>query len=410
MKRVVVTGIGAVTPVGNDIGSMWDSLKNGRHGIDRITKFDTTEFKTKLAAEVKGFDPLQYMEKTEARRNDLFSQYATAAAVQAMEDSGLEGTVADERLGVYMGFGVGGIDTFSKEMEKLFTKGPRRVSPLFIPMIIGNIAGGNIAIRFHAKGPCLPVVTACATGSNAIGEAFRAIKHGYADAIIAGGAEAAISPIGIAGFANMMALSPAENKDEACLPFDARRKGFVMGEGAGALILEEYGHAKARGAKIYGEIAGYGVNCDAYHITAPDPEATGGANAIVAALAEGGIAKTEKIYMNAHGTGTKLNDAAETKAVKQAFGCTDHVIISSTKSMTGHMLGAAGAVEAIASLLALQTGVIPPTVGLLEADPECDLDYVPQTARKEAVNCAISLSLGFGGHNACVAFIKEDRE
>jgi 3-oxoacyl-[acyl-carrier-protein] synthase II len=407
MKRVVVTGLGAITPVGNDIKTMWSKLVAGQHGIGPITRFDCTDFKAKLAAEVKGFDPLAYMEKNEARRSDLFTQYAVAAAVQAVADSGIEGNVSPERLATYFGSGIGGIITLTDEQNKLMNGGPRKVSPLFIPMMISNLAAGNIAIRFKAKGPCQCIVTACATGCNAIGEAYRAIKHGYADAAITGGSEAAIMPLSIAGFTNMTALSAATDPDAASLPFDKRRAGFIMGEGAGALILEEYEHAKNRGARIYAEVTGYGSTCDAHHITAPDPEGDATARALLEAYTESGDPKKGLVYINAHGTGTPLNDAAETAAIKKAFGDRiDTVLVSSTKSMTGHMLGAAGAVESIISVLAVDTGVIPPTAGLYEQDPECDLDCVPLKARQADPATAISVSMGFGGHNACVAFSK----
>ncbi len=401
-----MTGLGAITPVGNDVASMWESLMAGRHGIGPITNFDCSDFKAKVAAEVKDFDALQYMDKGDARRSDKYSQFAIAAAVQAMEDSGLEGTIEPERLGVSFGSGIGGIITLTNEHSKLVNGGPRKVSPLFVPMMISNIAAGNIAIRYKAKGSCICTVTACATGTNAIGEAYRSIKHGYADAVITGGSEAAVMPLSIAGFTNMTALSTATDPDLASLPFDKRRGGFVMGEGSGALILEEYEHAKARGAKIYAEIAGYGSTCDAHHITAPAPDGESSARAIREAFDEAG--KPEGvIYFNAHGTGTPLNDTAETVAIKKALESRiGDVLVSSTKSMTGHMLGAAGAVEAIISVLAIKEGIIPPTVGLNEPDPECDLDYVPLTARKSDVKSALSVSLGFGGHNACVAFKK----
>ena len=406
MKRVVVTGIGAVTPVGNDINTMWESLLAGKNGIGPITKFDCSDFKAKLAGEIKDFDPLVYMDKSDVRRSDLFSQYAMVAACQAMEDSALAGAVAPERLGVTFGSGIGGIITLTNEHSKLTKGGPRKVSPLFVPMMISNIAAGNIAIRFNAKGSCMCTVTACATGTNAIGEAFRSIKHGYADAVITGGSEAAVMPLSIAGFTNMTALSTADDPELASLPFDKRRSGFVMGEGAGALILEEYEHAKARGAKIYAEIAGYGTTCDAHHITAPAPDGESSARALSDAFAEAG--KPEGIvYVNAHGTGTPLNDTAETAAIKKAFGGRiGDVLVSSTKSMTGHMLGAAGAVEAVISILAVREGIIPPTIGLNEPDPECDLDYVPLKPREAEVQSALSVSLGFGGHNACIAIKK----
>ena len=396
--------MGAITPVGNDVAAMWESLLAGRHGIGTITNFDCTDFKAKMAAEVKDFDALKFMDKSDARRSDKYAQFAMAAAVMAMTDSGLEGTVEPSRLGVSFGSGVGGILTLTNEHSKLMGGGPRKVSPLFVPMMISNIAAGNIAIRYKAKGSCMCTVTACATGTNAIGEAYRSIKHGYADAIITGGSESAVMPLSIAGFTNMTALTTATDPDLASLPFDKRRAGFVMGEGAGALILEEYERAKARGAKIYAEIAGYGSTCDAYHITAPAPDGESSARALSDAFEETGKL-AGVIYVNAHGTGTQLNDPAETAAIKKAFGeRIGDVLVSSTKSMTGHMLGAAGAVEAIVSVLAVKEGLIPPTIGLHEPDPECDLDYVPLTARKADVKTALSVSLGFGGHNACVAF------
>jgi 3-oxoacyl-[acyl-carrier-protein] synthase II len=406
MNRVVVTGLGAITPVGNNIATMWENLVAGRHGIGPITKFDCTDFKSKLAAEVKNFNPLDYMEKGDARRSDLYTQYAMAAAAQAVTESGIVGTVEPERLAVSFGSGIGGILTLTEEHSKLLAGGPRKVSPLFVPMMISNIAAGNIAIKYQAKGSCICVVTACATGSNAIGEAFRAIRHGYADAVITGGSEAAVMPLSIAGFQNMTALTTSADPDCASLPFDKRRGGFVMGEGAGAMILEEYEHAKARGARIYAEVVGYGSTCDAHHITAPDPDAESSARAISDAIREAGETPGT-IYINAHGTGTPLNDASETLAIKKAFGDKlGDVLVSSTKSMTGHMLGAAGAVEAIISVLSLDTGMVPPTVGLTEPDPECDLDYVPLTARKADPTLAFSVSIGFGGHNACIAFRK----
>ena len=407
MRRVVVTGLGVISPVGNTAEAFWDSLISGRSGIDFITKFDTTDYKVKIAAEVKDFDPHDYMEKGEIRKTDLFAQYAIAAAAQAVEDSGILGKVEPERFGVYVGSGIGGMNTFINECDKLLKGGPRKVSPLFVPMMISNMASGNIAIQYNAQGPSLPVVTACATSTNAVGEAFRAIRFGYADAILAGGAEATVNPLAIAGFTNCMALSTKNIPEESSIPFDKRRDGFVMGEGAGILILEEYEHAKARGAKIYAEISGYGNTCDAHHITAPHPEAIGGARAISLAMEEAGLQEETEIYINAHGTGTPLNDKSETIAIKKALGDRAyHVCISSTKSMTGHMLGAAGAVEAIASVLALERGIIPPTIGYREKDEDCDLDYVPNTARKREVNAALSVSLGFGGHNACIALRK----
>jgi len=405
MNRVVITGAGAVTPVGIGAQTFFENLTRGVCGIGPITRFDTQGYKARLAAEVKGFDPERMgIDRAQAKRTDLFAQYAMAAALQAVSDSGIEGAVAPERLGVYVGSGIGGMQTFVQETEKLLNRGPSRVSPFFVPMMIGNMAAGNIAIRFNAQGPCLPVVTACATSSHAIGEAFRAIKYGHADAIIAGGAEATIIPLAVAGFSNMKALSESEDPNAASLPFDARRGGFVMGEGSGIVVLEEYGHAVARGAKIYAEVCGYGNTCDAYHITAPHAEAVGAANAFRLALEEAGW-RGEKLYINAHGTGTPMNDKVETLAIKKAMGeeAARAALISSTKSMTGHMLGAAGAVEAIACAFALKQGVVPPTIHLEQPDPECDLNYVPNEAVKADVELALSSSLGFGGHNAVVA-------
>jgi len=397
-----------VTPIGNDVPTFWQGLKDGTLGIDTLTRFDTSEYKVHLAAEVRGFDPTLYMEKSEVRKTDLFVQYALGAAAQAMEESGLEGNVDPHKFGIYFGSGIGGLGSTTDEILKLHEKGPRRVSPHCIPMMIANIAGGHMAIRYNAKGSCLPVTTACATGTHEIGEALRAIRHGYLDAVLAGGSEASIVPLGLAGFANMTALTTNEDKHSASVPFDKRRSGFVMGEGAGALILEEYEHAKARGAKIYCEVVGYGTNCDAHHITAPDPEAFGPAACIKMALDESGFGTDTSTYINAHGTSTPLNDVMETKAIKQVFGehAKESVLVSSIKSMVGHTLGAAGAVEAVAAILALTEGVIPPTIGLTEPDPECDLDYVPQVAREAEVSLAMSTSFGFGGHNACVAFAK----
>lgn len=409
MNRVVITGMGAVTPVGNDVRSFWESLKAGRCGIGPITKFDTSDYKVHVAAEVKDFDPLRYMDKSDLRKYDVFCQYALAAAGEAVERSGVIGTLPPERIGTYFGSGIGGIGTFEEQHQALLEKGPRRVSPFFIPALIVNMAGGLIAIKYNFQGASLPSVTACATGNNAIGEAYRAIKHGYLDAVLAGGAEAAIVPVGVAGFSNMKALSTTEDPLSACVPFDARRNGFVMGEGAGALLLEEYEHAKARGATIYAELCGYGVTCDAHHITAPHPEAIGGARALKMAYDEaGGCEDPKKLYVNAHGTSTPLNDSSETLAIKKGLGedAARKCMVSSTKSMTGHMLGAAGAVEAIACVLAVKEDTVPPTIGYKEPDPDCDLDYVPNQARSAPVELALSASLGFGGHNAYLAFKK----
>ena len=407
-RRVVVTGLGAVTPVGNTVEETWNSLVNGIHGIGPITQFDTTEMKAKLGAEVKNFDPRDYMEKAEILRTDRYVQFALASAVQAVEESGIVGTVEPERFGVYFGSGIGGINSFTTEHKKLLDRGPTRVSPYFIPMLIANMGAGMIAIRFQCKGAALPAVTACASGSNAIGEAVRAIRHGYADAMITGGAEASINPCGVAGFINMKALSTAENPEEASLPFDKRRKGFVIGEGGAALVLEEYEHAKKRGAHIYGEVCGYGSTCDAYHMTSPAPDAEGGARAMKQALEEANYTGSERVYVNAHGTGTPMNDSGETLAIKKALGEEQayKAFVSSTKSMTGHMLGAAGALEAIVCLKVMETGILPPTIHLQEPDPACDLNYIPKKAIRQKVDLCISNSLGFGGHNASLAFRK----
>ncbi len=405
MNRVAITGMGAITPVGNDVETFFESLKNGVCGVGRITRFTADDLKVHVAAEVKDFDPEKFgISKGDARRMDIYCQYAVAAAIQAVEDSGIAGTVAPERFGAYVGSGIGGISTIMAECDKLDKRGASRISPLFVPMMISNIAAGQIAIRFGCKGPSLPVVTACATSTNTIGEAFRAIKHGYADAILAGGSEAAVNALAIGGFANMKALSTSEDPNAASLPFDRRRGGFVLGEGAGIVVLENYDHAVARGAHIYAELTGYGNTCDAHHITAPDPEGVGGARAIRMAWEEGGCPEGT-LYINAHGTGTPLNDSTETKAVKLALGedAARAALISSTKSMTGHMLGAAGAVECIACALALSRGVIFPTIHLNEPDPECDLNYVPNAALEVQAESALSASLGFGGHNACIA-------
>lgn len=407
-RRVVVTGLGAITPVGNNVKETWEGLKNGKNGIAPITCFDTTGYKATLAAEVKDFDPKEYMEVNEILRTDRYVQLAIGAAEQAVEESGIKGNVVPERFSVLFGTGIGGINTFESEYRKLMEKGPRRVSPLFIPMLIANMAAGMIAIHHDCRGTAMPAVTACASGSDAIGEAMRLIRHGYADAVITGGTEAAISASAVAGFANMKALSTADDPNEASLPFDKRRAGFVIGEGAVALILEEYEHAKARGAKIYGEVCGYGSTCDAFHMTAPHPEARGGAQAMMDAMKEAGYSENDTVYVNAHGTGTPKNDSIETIAIKKALGeeAARRAYVSSTKSMTGHMLGAAGAIEALACLFALNEGVIPPTINLKEQDEECDLNCVPNTAVKADIDLALSNSLGFGGHNACLAFRK----
>lgn len=406
MNRVVVTGLGALTPIGNSVSEFWDGLVAGRCGIDFITRFDTADFRCKLAAEVKNFDPLLRIDKPTVRKTDLYTQYALYAAAEAMEDSALEGKVAPEDFGVYFGSGVGGINTLCAEQDLIREAGPKKVSPQFIPKMIINIAAGQIAIRYGAHGNAMCVSTACATGTSAVGEAYRAIRHGYAKAILCGGAEATVNPVAIAGFINCMALTQSDDPNAASLPFDRRRGGFVLGEGAAALILEDYAHAVARGAKIYAEVCGYGATCDAHHITAPDPGAVYSAKAIRDAVGEVSAAP-ENIYINAHGTGTALNDTTETTAIKSVFGeDAKKLHISSTKSMTGHLLGAAGAAEAVAAVLALKNGIVPPTIHLDEPDETCDLNYTPNQAVRAELTLALSDSLGFGGHNACIAFRK----
>ena len=406
-RRVVVTGVGAVSPVGNDAETTWKNLVDGVCGIEEISAFDTSDLKVHIAGTVKNFDPTEYIEKRDVKKTDLYCQYAIAAAQQAVDDSKILGTVDENRLRAYIGAGIGGLNTFVENTVALHENGPRKISPFFIPKMIGNIATGNVAIRFNAKGVSLSVMSACATGTNSIGEAFHAIKDGYADAIIAGGAEAVVAPLTIAGFQNMKALSTNPDPKKASRPFDKNRDGFVMGEGAGILVLEEYEHAKARGAKIYAEFAGYGNTCDAHHVTAPDPEGAGLARAIEIAFDEAKISDDAQVYINAHGTSTHLNDLTETLAIKKALGSKAYdASISSTKSMTGHMLGATGAIEAIAAVLAIRDGIIPPTINLDEPDEELDLDYTPNKAKKRNVDVAASTSLGFGGHDACVVFKK----
>ncbi|WP_373897264.1 beta-ketoacyl-ACP synthase II [Haloimpatiens sp. FM7315] len=409
-KRVVITGLGAVTPVGNDVDKFWSNIKNGVCGIDFIKSFDASNQKSKVAAEVKDFDPNLYMDKRDARRMDRYSQFAMAASTEAIKDSGLNLEEIDrERLGVLVGSGVGGIITVEKEHVKLLEKGPGRVSPFMIPMLIGNMAAGNIAIKFGAKGPCTTVVTACATGTNAIGDAYRLIEDGYADIMIAGGSEGSITPLTVAGFASLTALTKSEDPKRASIPFDKERDGFVIGEGAGIVILESLDHAKKRGANIYGEMKGYAMTCDAYHITSPDPKGEGAARAMELAIKDAGITKSDISYINAHGTSTLYNDKFETEAIKRVFGEDSYKIpVSSTKSMTGHLLGAAGAIEAIVCVKALEQGFIPPTIGYKVKDEECDLDYVPNVGRSEDITYALSNSLGFGGHNATIILKKWD--
>ena len=407
-RRVVVTGLGAITPVGNNAKDTWESLKNGKNGIAPVSTFSTDNLKAKLAAQVNDFDPAEYLEVNEILRTDRYTQLALGAAEQAVNESGIKGNVDPDRIGVIFGTGIGGISTFEKEHSKLLERGPRRISPLFVPMMISNMAAGMIAIKYDCRGSAMPAVTACASGSNAIGEAMRLIRHGYSDAVITGGTEAAICVSSLAGFVNMQALSTSEDPNAASLPFDRRRGGFVIGEGAVSLVLEEYEHAKKRGVPIYGEICGYGSTCDAYHITAPHPEARGGSKAMMIALAEADHKENDVVYINAHGTGTPMNDVLETLAIKLALGeeKAREALISSTKSMTGHMLGAAGAVEALACLMALKENIIPPTINLNEPDEKCDLNYVPNKAVNADITLALSNSLGFGGHNACLAFRK----
>lgn len=411
-RRVVVTGTGVITPVGNNVETYWKNLLDGVCGIDFIKSMPTDNLPVKIAGEVKDFNPADYeIENPFARKQDKFTVYAVAAAWQAVRESGLDssegGNIDPFRYGVYVGSGIGGFSTQYKETEKIMTEGPKWVSPLFIPTMISNIAAGNIAIRNNACGPCLPVVTACATSTHAIGEAFRAIKHGYADAIIAGGTEAALIPLAIAGFANAKALSRAEDPKYASLPFNKNRGGFVMAEGAAMLVLEEYEHAVARGAQIIAEVCGYGNTCDAHHVTAPRPDGKTQAAAIRQALDEAGYTSDDVLYINAHGTGTALNDVAETAAFKLALGEDAYKAhVSSIKGSVGHLLGAAGAAEAVASVLALKNGTVPPTINLDEIEPECDLDYTPNTPVQAPLTIAISDSLGFGGHNGCVAFRK----
>ncbi len=407
-RRVVVTGMGAITPIGNNVEDFFRNIQDGICGIDFINTFDTEGFQVKLAAQVKDFEPKNYMDAKDARRMDRFSQFAVAAAKEAIEDSGIDLDCIDkDRFGVIVGSGIGSIGLIEKETKTLQEKGPKRINPLFIPMTITNMAAGNLAIQYGARGTCTNVVTACATGSHSIGEAFRSIKHGYSDIILAGGTEGAITPLGVAGFSALTALSNSKDPLRASIPFDKDRDGFVIGEGAGILLLEEYEHAKKRGAKIYAEVAGYGSTCDAYHITAPSPDGEGGARAMKLAMEEAEITPKDVSYINAHGTSTPTNDRIETAAIKLAMGEDAYRIpVSSTKSMIGHLLGAAGAVEAVICIKAMENSFIPATVGLKSPDEECDLDYVPGTGRGAELNFTMSNSLGFGGHNATLVFKK----
>ena len=408
MRRVVVTGLGAITPVGNNVDEFWDGLISGKCGIDEITLFDTTNFKVKLAGEVKNFNVEDHFDRREAKRLDRFSHFALVAARELMKDSSLDINSIDQtRFGVAVSSGIGGLQTIENNAQTLFEKGPDRISPMYIPMAINNMAAGNIAIEVGAKGESFCMTTACASATHTIGECFRIIKHGYQDVMIAGGTEASITPTGIAGFTNIKALSQQQDKTRASIPFDKERSGFVMGEGAGIILLEELEHAKKRGAKIYAEIVGYGATSDAYHITSPAPDGEGGARAMINAMKDAGVNPEDVTYINAHGTATPLNDKYETMAVKTAFGeASKKVMVSSTKGHTGHLLGAAGGVEAVACVKAIEKGMVPPTIGYKVPDEECDLDIVPNEARKVEVKYAMSNSLGFGGHNSSILFKK----
>ena len=409
LHRVVITGLGAITPIGNTLEEYWEGLMVGRNGIDLITAFDASEHACRIGGQVKGFDPYAFISKKEAKRMDRFSQFAVAASKQAITDAGLEITEENAPdIGVVIGTGVGGIKVMEDQQIVYLDKGPSRCSPFMIPMMIGNMAAGLTAIHTGAQGPNNCTVTACAAGSNAVGEAFRLVQRGYAKAMISGGTEAAITPLSYAGFASARALSRRnDDPKHACRPFDKDRDGFVMGEGAGILILEELEHALSRGAKIYGEIVGYGMTCDAYHMTAPTPEGSGATRAIELALKDGGLAPNEVNYVNAHGTSTPANDITETKAIKKALGDQAYkILVSSTKSMTGHLLGGSGGIEAVATAMALANDRVPPTINLEEPQEGCDLDYVPHDSREHKVEVALSNSFGFGGHNVTLAFKK----
>ena len=407
-RRVVITGLGAITPIGNNVDEFWEGIRTGKCGIDVIKSFDVTNFKVKLAAELKEYDPEKYFDKREAKRLDKFSQYAIIASKEAWQDSGLDREKENmERVGVVIGSGIGGIETIETENQKCFTKGPDRVSPMYIPMGISNMATGNVAIELGAKGESVAMVTACASGTHCIGESYRMIKHGYQDVVVAGGTEAGITPLGIAGFANIKALTKTEDKTRASIPFDKERSGFVMGEGAGVVVLEELEHALARGAKIYAEVVGYAATSDAYHITSPAPEGEGGARAMKLAMEDAKVSPEEITYINAHGTSTHLNDSCETQAIKTALGeSAKKVMVSSTKGNTGHLLGAAGGVEAIVCAKAIQEGFVPATINYKVPDEECDLDVVPNKGRDMEVKYAMSNSLGFGGHNSTIVLKK----
>ncbi|MGD8190166.1 beta-ketoacyl-ACP synthase II [Brevibacillus ginsengisoli] len=404
-RRVVVTGVGVISPVGNDATTFWNSLLEGKSGVDKVKAFDTSEYPTQIAAEVKDFNPEEFIDKKEVKRNDRFVQFAMAAAKMAVKDANLAITDENaEHIGVYIGSGIGGLSTWEEQHTVLLEKGPRRVSPFFIPMMIGNMASGQVSIALGAKGPTSSAITACATGTNAIGDAFKLIQHGHADVMVTGGTEATITPMAMAGFCSMKAMSTRNDEPQkASRPFDRDRDGFVMGEGSGVLVLEELEHAKKRGANIIAEVVGYGMSADAHHITAPSPGGEGAARCMKNALKDAEIDPNEVGYVNAHGTSTGQGDIAETMAIKTVFG--DHaykLAVSSTKSMTGHLLGATGGIEAIAVAYALRDQILPPTINLDNPDPECDLDYVPNVARKASVDVALSNTFGFGGHNASI--------
>lgn len=407
-QRVVITGLGVMSSLGRDLETFWNSLMEGKSGVSLIEAFDTSEYPTRIAAEIKGFSPEEYMDKKEARRMDRFVQFAVAAAQMALKDAGLniKEDTDPERAGVYVGSGIGGLTTWEEQHKTLLEKGPKRVSPFFIPMMIANMASGQISMLTGAKGPNSTAVTACATGTHSIGDAFKTIQRGDADVMICGGAEATISPTGVAGFCALRAMSTRNDEPhKASRPFDVDRDGFVMGEGSGILVLESLEHAQKRGARIYGEVIGYGMSGDAYHMTDPDPD--GAARCMAKALKDAGIAPEEIDYINAHGTSTPVGDKSETSAIKTAFGEHAHKLaVSSTKSMTGHLLGAAGGVEAVICALSLTNGYIPPTINLENQDPECDLDYVPNVARKADLRTVMSNSFGFGGHNATIVLKK----
>lgn len=405
-RRVVVTGLGAVTPLGLDVPSFWSGLTEGRLGIREITCFDTTDFPVKIAGEIRDYRPQDTIDKKSARRMDRISQFAMTAAKEAFADAGLEGAFEEKRAGAIIGNGIGGLLSITSEQDRLRAKGPARISPFFVPAAIGNMPGGNVAIELGLKGPNMTVVTACASATNAIGEAAEKIRFGLADVMLAGGTEASLCPLGIGGFASMGALSDSSDPARASIPFDADRSGFVMGEGAGILVLESLDHAQARGATILAEIAGYATTCDAFHITAPETSGAGASEAMRLALEQAGCAPKDVDYINAHGTSTPFNDVIETRAIRTTFAeDADRVLVSSTKSMTGHLLGAAGAIEGIACVQALRTGQVPPTIGITNQDPECDLDVVSQAGAREAkVEVAMSNSLGFGGHNSVLVF------